>query len=145
MDQIIINVAVGHFLQIIEQKEKEGNLKAASKITEVLLRRFRKEKNSKGILRFGRKLIQFFVDQNKDSKVVKIQSEITSDLLAIDLDTSVEFVFESIEMLADQNKHLNAANLCDLVLDHYLSEKISPDSISTILLLAKKQAEFLLQ
>ncbi len=142
MEQIIINVAVGHFLQIIEQNEKEGKLKAASKITEVLLRRFRKEENAKGILRFGRKLIQFLVEQGKDSKVVKIQSEIISDLIKIDLDTTIEFVFESIEMLSDQNKHLNAANLCDLVLDHYLSEKIAPDSISTILLLAKKQAEF---
>ncbi|MHA2387262.1 MAG: hypothetical protein ACXACW_00920 [Candidatus Hodarchaeales archaeon] len=142
MDQIIINVAVGHFLQIIEQNEAEGNLKAASKITEVLLRRFRKENNSKGILRFGRKLVKFLVDQGKDSKVVKTQSDLISDLLKIDVDTSIEFVFESIEMLADQNKHLNAANLCDLVLEHYLSEKIIPDSLSTILLLAKKQAEF---
>ncbi len=142
MDQIISNVAVGHFLKIIEQNEAEGNLKAASKITEVLLKRFRKENNSKGILRFGRKLVKSLIDQGKDSKVVKLQSELISDLLKIDMESSVEFVFESIEMLADQNKHLNAANLCDLVLDYYLSEKIVPDSISTILLLAKKQAEY---
>lgn len=142
MDQIIINVAVGHFIKIIEDYEAKNDLKAASKITEVLLKRFRREKNSKGVLRFGKKLVAFLEQQNKSSKVIKLQSELTNDLLKIDVDTAVEFVFESINMLVEQDKHLNAANLCDLVLDFYTSEKISPDSLSTVLLLAKKQTEY---
>lgn len=142
MDQIIINVAVGHFIKIIEEHESNNDLKAASKITEVLLKRFRREKNSKGVLRFGKKLVSFLEQQNKSSKVIKLQSDLTNELLKIDIDTAVEFVFESIDMLVEQDKHLNAANLCDLVLDFYTSEKISPDSLSTVLLLAKKQAEY---
>ncbi|MHA1945860.1 MAG: hypothetical protein ACW97W_07090 [Candidatus Hodarchaeales archaeon] len=142
MDQIIINVAVGHFLNVIEQYEKEDNFTAASKVTEVLLKRFRREKNSKGILRFGKKLIDFLKKQGKNSKVIKLQSDLVAELLELDIDTSVEFVYESIETLVEQKKFLNAANLCDLVLDHYLAEKIRPESISTILSLAKKQVGY---
>ncbi|MHA1513460.1 MAG: hypothetical protein ACTSRJ_05290, partial [Candidatus Hodarchaeales archaeon] len=142
MDQIINNVAVGHFLNVIEQYEAKDDFNAASKVTEVLLKRFRREKNPKGILRFGKKLIEFLKKQGKNSKVIKLQSELVTELLEYDIETSVELVYESIESLVEQEKYSNAANLCDLVLDHYLAEKIEPESLSTILNLAKKQVDF---
>jgi hypothetical protein len=142
MDQIIINVAVGHFLNVIEQYEAKDDFNAASKVTEVLLKRFRREKNSKGILRFGKKLIESLKKQGKNSKVIKLQSELVAELLELDINTAVEFVYESIDNLVEQEKYLNAANLCDLVLDHYLAEKIDPESLSTILSLAKKQVDY---
>jgi hypothetical protein len=60
MGDVILNVAVGHFLRVIEQHETDGDFKAAAKITEVLLERFRKEKSTRGILQFGKKLLNYF-------------------------------------------------------------------------------------
>ena len=142
MNEIIMNVAVNYFVDIIDKNEATGDLKTASKISGVLLKRFRKEKNPKGILQFGKKLVKFYETQGKHSKIVKLQSSLVSELLGIDLDTAVDFTLESVDLLAEMDKHLNAANLCDLVLDHYLSSEETLTTLSTILSVGKKQIDY---
>jgi hypothetical protein len=142
MEEVILNVAVGHFLQITEQHETEGDFKAAAQITEVLLERFRNEQNTKGILQFGKKLLHYFEEQNKESKAIKLRNELTEELLEIDAAISLEFVQESLDSLEASKKYLNAANLCGLLLDHYLTVEGSLETLKYILTLGRKQIDF---
>lgn len=142
MEDVILNVAVGHFLQITEQHETDGDFKAAAQITEVLLERFRNEKNTKGILQFGKKLLDYFEEQKKDTKAIKLRNELTEELLETDAAISLEFVLNSLDSLEANKKHLNAANLCGLLLDHYLTEEGSVDTLKHILMLGRKQIDF---
>ena len=142
MGDVILNVAVGHFLQVIEQHETDGDLKAAAQITEVLLKRFRNEKNTKGILQFGKKLLDYFEDQKKDTKAIKLRNELIEELLEIDVAISLEFLLDSLNSLEASNKHLNAANLCGLLLDHYLTVEASLETLKHILMLGRRQIDF---
>ncbi|UCG04120.1 MAG: hypothetical protein JSW11_09055, partial [Candidatus Heimdallarchaeota archaeon] len=142
MGDVIFNVAVGHFLQVIEQHEADGDLKAAAQITEVLLERFRNENNTKGILQFGKKLLGYFEDQKKETKAIKLRNELTEELLEVDAAISLEFVLDSLDILEANNKHLNAANLCGLLLDHLLTEEGTVDTLKKILMLGRKQIDF---
>ncbi|MFX1515117.1 MAG: hypothetical protein ACFFC6_02330 [Promethearchaeota archaeon] len=142
MGDVILNVAVGHFLQVIEQHETDGDLKSAAQITEVLLERFRNEKNTKGMLQFGKKLLDYLEEQKKETKAIKLRNELTEELLEIDVDVSLEFVLDSLNSLEANNKHLNAANLCGLLLDHYFTVEGSTDTLKHILLLGRKQIDF---
>ncbi|MHA1969671.1 MAG: hypothetical protein ACW964_17970, partial [Candidatus Hodarchaeales archaeon] len=141
MDEVILNVAVGHFMSVTEQHEADGNLKAASKVTEVLFERFRKEKNTKGILQFGKKLVYYLEERKKTSQAIKRRNELTDELLEIDINKAHEFVLESLDILSEQEKYLNAANLCGLVLDHYLSDEEDTTFLGNLLTLARKQIE----
>ena len=142
MGDVILNVAVGHFLQIIEQHEIEGDFKAAAQITEVLLERFRNEQNTKGILQFGKKLLHYFEEQKKESNAIKLRNELTEELLEIDAAISLEFVQDALETLEASKKYLNAANLCGLLLDHYLTVEGSLETLKYILSLGRKQIDF---
>ncbi|MFW9903583.1 MAG: tetratricopeptide repeat protein [Candidatus Thorarchaeota archaeon] len=142
MGGVILNVAVGHFLQIIEQHEIEGDFKAAAQITEVLLERFRNEQNTKGILQFGKKLLNYLEKQKQDSKAIKLRNELTGELLEIDLAISLEFVQDSLNSLEAGKKYLNAANLCGLLLDHYLTMAGSLETLKNILTLGRRQIDF---
>ncbi|MHA2225712.1 MAG: tetratricopeptide repeat protein [Candidatus Hodarchaeales archaeon] len=142
MADIISNVAVSHFLQVIEKYEEDGDLKSAARVTAFLLQRFRREKNAKGILQFGKKSLFYLEEQKKTSKVVKLRNQLTEDLLKIDVETTVEFVLDSLETLASQEKFLIAANLSGLLLDHYLSDEEDFDQIKHITILARKQVDF---
>ncbi len=142
MADVILNVAVGHFLQVIEQHETEGELKAAAKVTEVLLKRFRREKNTKGILQFGKKLLGYFEEQNKLTQATKLRNELAEELLEIEAITALEYVLDSLDVLVTQEKFLNAANLCGLLLDHYLAEEESVDALKHTLTLGRKQIDF---
>ncbi|MFW9855525.1 MAG: hypothetical protein ACFFFG_10715 [Candidatus Thorarchaeota archaeon] len=141
ISDIVLNVAMGHFLKVIEEYEKEGNLKEAVKGTEVLFERARKEQNATGLLQFGKKLIRYYDDQKKTSKVSKFRNKLTEDLLEIDKDTAYVFVESSLDPLAEQEKFLVAANLCGLLLDRYLIEEGSLDIIAPVLNLGKKQID----
>ena len=141
MGDVILNVAVGHFLQVIEQYETDGDLKSAAQITEVLLKRFRVEKNKKGILQFGKKLIDYFEEQKKATKVTKLRNTLAEELLEIDSNDALEFVLDSLDTLVTQEKHLNAANLCGLLLDHYLTVKENGDNLQNVMLLGRKQVD----
>ncbi|MFX1504615.1 MAG: hypothetical protein ACFFDC_00730 [Promethearchaeota archaeon] len=141
MGDVILNVAVGHFLQVIEQHEIDGDFKAAAQITEVLLERFRNEKNTKGILQFGKKLLDYFEDQKKDSKAIRLRNELTEELLEIDAAISLEFVQESLNSLEASEKYLNAANLCGLLLDHYLNVESSLGTFKNILKIGRRQID----
>lgn len=142
MDEVILNVAIGHFIQVIEQYEEEGDLKSAAKVTEVLFERSRKEKNAKGLLQFGNKLLQNLAEQKKSTKVTKLQTELAEELIDLEPVSAFTFILDSSELLAEQEKFLNAANLCGLLLDHYLSQEKKIEDLSNILLLAKKQIDF---
>ncbi len=142
MADVILNVAVGHFLQVIEQHETEGELKAAANVTEVLLKRFRREKNTKGILQFGKKLLGYLEEQNKITQATKLRNELAEELLGIEAITALEYVLDSLDVLVTQEKFLNAANLCGLLLDHYLAEEESVDALKHTLTLGRKQIDF---
>ncbi len=141
MGDVILNVAVGHFLQVIEQHETDGDFKAAAKITEVLLKKFRNENNSKGILQFGKKLLDYFEEQKMDTKAIKLRNELIEELLEIDTAISLKFVLDSLDSLEANNNHLNAANLCGLLLDHYFTEEGTVDTLKQILMLGRKQID----
>ncbi len=142
MNEVILNVAISHFLKIIEQYEKEGDLNSAAKITEVLFKRSQKEQNAKGILLFGKKLIANLEEQKKSSKVLKFQNDLVENLLALDADSAVIFVLDALEILNKEEKYLNAANLSGLILEHFLTEEENFDNISNILMLGKRQIEY---
>lgn len=142
MGDVILNVAVSHFLKIIEQYEADGDLKAAAQVTEVLLARFRKEKNTKGILQFGKKLLDYFEERKKITKAIKLRNALAEELLEIDADTAQEFVLDSLDTLVTKEKFLNAANLCGLLLDHYLTEEKNVDIIQNTMMLGRKQVDF---
>ncbi|MFX0152318.1 MAG: tetratricopeptide repeat protein, partial [Candidatus Hodarchaeota archaeon] len=142
MSEVILNVAIGHFLKVIEQHEADGNLKAAAKVTEVLFKRSREEKNPKGMLQFGRKLLINLIERKKTSKAIKLRNELTEELLEIDTEHAQIFVLDSIGSLAEEEKFLDAANLCGLLLDHYLAEEEDINRLSNIMMLAKKQVNF---
>jgi hypothetical protein len=142
MSEVILNVAIGHFLQVIEQHEADGDLKAAAKVTEVLFKRSREEKNPKGILQFGKKLLINLIERKKTSKAIKLRNELAEELLEIDAEYAQTFVLDSLDSLAKEEKFLDAANLCGLLLDHYLADEEDIDKISNILMLAKKQVNF---
>ncbi|MFX0185933.1 MAG: hypothetical protein ACFE95_22845, partial [Candidatus Hodarchaeota archaeon] len=142
MDDVILNVAIGHFLQVIEQHEADGKLKAAAKVTEVLFERSRKEKNPKGMLQFGKKLLTNLIERKKTSQAAKLRNELAEELLEIDVESAQEFILDSLELLVEEEKFLDAANLCGLLLDHYLAEEEDINTISKILMLANKQVDF---
>ncbi|MFX0122495.1 MAG: hypothetical protein ACFFAE_02575, partial [Candidatus Hodarchaeota archaeon] len=142
MGDVILNVAVGHFLQVIEQHETDGDFKSAAQITEVLLERFRNEKNTKGILQFGKKLINYFEEQKKETKAIKLRNELTEELLEIDASICLDFVLDSLDSLVANEKYLNAANLCGLLLDHYLTVESNVVTLKNILMLGRKQIDF---
>lgn len=139
---VILNVAVGHFMQIIEQQEAKGDLKAAGQITEVLLERFRKEKNLKGIIQFGKKLLAYYEEQKKDTDATKLRNSLTQELLEIDTAISLEFVLDSVNSLERKGQHLNAANLCGLILDHLLTVKFNAETLKQVITLGRKQVDF---
>ncbi len=141
MDDMISNVAVGHFLKVIEDYEQQKNLKAAAKITEVLLKRFRNEENAKGVLQFGKKLIYYLEERNKSSQAVKMRTELTEELIGLDLDMALAFVMDSLDVYINEEKYLNAANLAGLLLDQYLLSK-DENKLSTVLMLARRQIEY---
>ena len=141
MDEVILNVAVGHFMKVIEQHETDNDLKAAARVTEVLFDRFKKEKNSKGILQFGQKLVYYLEEQKKASRALKRRNELVEELLDIDLDLAYNFVIESLEILNEQKKYLNAANLCGLILDQYLSEEENFNVLKNTVVIARKQVD----
>ncbi|MHA2246847.1 MAG: hypothetical protein ACXADY_18020 [Candidatus Hodarchaeales archaeon] len=141
MDNVILNVAVGHFLKIIEQHEADGDLKAAAKVTEVLLKRFRREKNTKGILQFGKKLLGYFEERKKITKSIKLRNALAEELLEIDADTAQEFVSDSLDTLVANEKFLNAANLCGLLLDRYLTEEKNINTLQHTMILGRKQVD----
>ncbi|MFW9779918.1 MAG: hypothetical protein ACFFE8_13765 [Candidatus Heimdallarchaeota archaeon] len=141
ISDIVLNVAMGHFLKVIEGYEKEGNLKEAVKGTEVLFERARKEQNATGLLQFGKKLIHYYDRQKKTSKAGKFRNQLTEDLLEVDKNIAYEFVESSLDPLAEQEKFLIAANLCGLLLDRYLIEEGSLDVIAPVLNLGKKQID----
>ncbi|MFX0205532.1 MAG: hypothetical protein ACFFDT_06060 [Candidatus Hodarchaeota archaeon] len=141
MSEVILNVAIGHFLQVIEQHEADGDLKAAAKVTEVLFKRSREEKNPKGMLQFGKKLLINLIERKKTSKAIKLRNELAEELLEIDPESAQIFVLDSLETLVEQEKYLDAANLCGLLLDHYLVGEEDINKISNILMLAKKQVD----
>ncbi|MFX0172208.1 MAG: tetratricopeptide repeat protein [Candidatus Hodarchaeota archaeon] len=142
MSEVILNVAIGHFLKVIEQHEADGDLKAAAKVTEVLFKRSREEKNPKGMLQFGKKLLINLIERKKTSKAIKLRNELAEELLEIDPEHAQIFVLDSLDSLAEEEKFLDAANLCGLLLDHYLAEEEDINRISNILMLAKKQVNF---
>ncbi|MHA2203276.1 MAG: hypothetical protein ACW991_06270, partial [Candidatus Hodarchaeales archaeon] len=142
MGDVILNVAVGHFLQVIEQHETDGDFKAAAQITEVLLERFRNENNTKGILQFGKKLLDYFEKQKMDTKAIKLRNELTEELLEADAAIALDFVLDSLDSLEANNKHLNAANLCGLLLDQLLTKEGTVDTLKQILMLGRKQIDF---
>ncbi|MHA1331197.1 MAG: hypothetical protein ACTSR2_08980, partial [Candidatus Hodarchaeales archaeon] len=139
VDEIILNVAVGHYLKVIEEYEADNNLKGAYKVTQVLFKRFQKEKNAKGILQFGKKLVLYLDQLKKASKASKLRDEITEQLLELDPQNALEFVEESIETLIEQKNHLSAANLAGIVLDYFLTEADQITDLRHIVGLAKKQ------
>ncbi len=142
MSDIILNVAVGHFLQIIEQHEAENDFKAAARITEVLLERFRREKNIKGILQFGKKLLDYFEEKKQTTKAIKLRNALVEELLEIDVDSTHKFVLDSLEKLVSSESYLNAANLCGLLLDHYLSDEENVETLKYVIQLGRTQVEF---
>ncbi|UCG89880.1 MAG: hypothetical protein JSU57_05305 [Candidatus Heimdallarchaeota archaeon] len=142
MGDVILNVAVSHFLQITEQHEAENNFKAAAKITEVLLERFRREKNTKGILQFGKKLLDYFEEQKKNTKAIKLRNELVEELLEIDVNSAQNFVLEALEKFVSAESFLNAANLCGLLLDHYLSDEDNIEALKYVMQLGRTQIDF---
>jgi hypothetical protein len=141
MDEVILNVAVGHYMNVIEQYESEKNLKAATKVTGVLFKRFKKERNTKGILQFGKKLVYYLEEQKKTSQAIKRRNELAEELLEIDVDIANSFVMESLDVLDEQEKYLNAANLCGLILDHYLADEENFNVLQKVIILARKQVD----
>ncbi|MHA1974940.1 MAG: tetratricopeptide repeat protein [Candidatus Hodarchaeales archaeon] len=141
IDEIILNVAVGHYLKVIEGYEEEGDLKSASKVTQVLFKRFQKERNAKGVLQFGKKLVAYLEKQKKASKAAKLRDEITEQLLELDPQNALEFVEESIETMIEQGSHLSAANLVGIVLDYFLTEETQIADLTRLVALAKKQVD----
>ncbi|UCE14877.1 MAG: hypothetical protein JSV04_06760 [Candidatus Heimdallarchaeota archaeon] len=142
MNDVILNVAVGHFLQVIEQHETDGDLKAAAKVTEVLLERFRHEKNVRGINQFGKKLLDYFEQQKKATQAAKLRNSLAEELLEIEPSSALDFIMDSLDLLVTQEKFLNAANLCGLLLDHYLSEEENIAALKHVLMLGRIQIEY---
>lgn len=142
MGDVILNVAVGHFLQVIEQHETDGDLKAAAQVTEVLLERFRREKNVRGINQFGKKLLDYFEQKKKVAQATKLRNSLAEELLEIEAGSALDFIMDSLDLLVTQEKFLNAANLCGLLLDHYLAEEESVTALKRVLMLGRKQIEF---
>ncbi|MFX0085897.1 MAG: hypothetical protein ACFFAU_09495 [Candidatus Hodarchaeota archaeon] len=141
IDEIVFNVAVGHFMDVIEQYESENDFKAAAKVTEVLFKRFKKEGNTRGILQFGKKLVYYLEVQKKTSQALKRRNELVEELLEIDVDIANNFVMESLDILDAQEKYLNAANLCGLILDQYLADEENYNTLNKVLILARKQVD----
>ncbi len=141
IDEIVLNVAVGHFMNVIEQYESENDFKAAGKVAEVLFKRFKKERNARGILQFGKKLIYYLEEQKKTSQALKRRNELVEELLEVDVDIANNFVMESLDVLDEQEKYLNAANLCGLILDQYLADEENLNTLNKVLTLARRQID----
>ncbi len=141
MEEIIINVAVGHYLEVIEQFESKKDMKGATKVTQVLYKRFQKERNAKGILQFGKKLVYYYDEQKKSSDAGKLRDEIIEELLELEPSYALEFVDESIKILIEQENNLSAANLIGLALDFFLADETKISDVKKVIDLAQKQVD----
>ncbi|MFX1512868.1 MAG: hypothetical protein ACFFCQ_09805, partial [Promethearchaeota archaeon] len=129
LDDLVINQAVKHFSEIIQEHEGTGEIKKAKKLAEALLDKFKDLNNPAGIAEFGSKIADYLEHLGKGSDAIKRRSELLSTLIKLnDIDVTISYANSAIEKLEEQGKAMEVANISAEVTDYLLEMKNIDDT-----------------